>query len=168
MGRATKEIGDIFEVKIDESKKKYFQYIANDMAQLGSDVIRVFKSTYNINEKVDISLVISDEIEFYTHCIIKVGIKLSFWEKVGNSPELGAFNHILFRNTNDYGIKAGQEPVKVSNDWYVWKINDTQFTRVGKLEGDNTKAEIGLVFNPRSIVNRMKTGEYGGSYPDYC
>lgn len=43
MKRVLTKIGDVFEVKIDETSKKYFQYIANDMTQLNSDVIRGFK-----------------------------------------------------------------------------------------------------------------------------
>ena len=43
MIRSNTKLGDIFCVKIDENNKKYFQYIANDLTQLNSDVIRAFK-----------------------------------------------------------------------------------------------------------------------------
>jgi len=42
MRRNTK-IGDVFEVKVDEHRKKYFQYIIKDITQLNSDIIRSFK-----------------------------------------------------------------------------------------------------------------------------
>ena len=43
MKRIVTKIGNVFSVKLNESKKKYFQYVANDIYQLNSSVIRVFK-----------------------------------------------------------------------------------------------------------------------------
>lgn len=43
MVRVYTKIGDIFSIQIDEKVKRYFQLIAYDLAQLNSDVIRVFK-----------------------------------------------------------------------------------------------------------------------------
>jgi hypothetical protein len=37
------KVGDVFEVSIDTTHKRYFQYIGNDSSQLNMDVIRVFK-----------------------------------------------------------------------------------------------------------------------------
>ncbi|MDR2914062.1 MAG: hypothetical protein LBV74_04415, partial [Tannerella sp.] len=76
-------------------------------------------------------------------------------------------SHILFRDTNDCGCKVGEEPVRISNKWYVWHINDENFTRVGKLVGENRKSEIGIVMDAESIVHRMRTGKYDGFYPDF-
>ena len=47
--KATK-VGDVFEVKISDTQKKYMQYIASDLTQLNSDVLRIFKHIYQINE----------------------------------------------------------------------------------------------------------------------
>jgi hypothetical protein len=73
----------------------------------------------------------------------------------------------LFRGTSDSGARAGQEPIKISDKWYVWRINDRDFTNVGKLEGENRKAEIGVVVNPYDIVDRIKTGKYNFFYPNF-
>lgn len=43
--RIITRIGDVFEVQLDNCKK-YFQYIANDMTQLNSSVIRTFVEEY--------------------------------------------------------------------------------------------------------------------------
>jgi hypothetical protein len=91
---------------------------------------------------------------------------MNYWESVGNIANTGNTTNILFRDTNDYGSKPGEQ-IKVSNNWYVWKINDNDFTRVGKLEGENRKAEVGIVISPDSIVHRMQTGKYDFVYPDY-
>lgn len=48
--RIVTKIGDVFCAEIDNRIKRYFQYIVNDMEQLNSSVIRVFKTHYyNLN-----------------------------------------------------------------------------------------------------------------------
>jgi len=166
MARIITKIGDVFLAKIDENNKKYFQLIAFDLTQLNSDVIRAFKGVYPIDVKPDLSEIINGEIEFYAHCITKLGVKSGYWEKAGHVKEVGELNHILFRGTSDYGCKAGEEPVRVSDKWYIWRINES-FRDVGKLVGENRKAEIGVVMDSESIVHRMKTGKYDGFYPEF-
>ncbi|WP_455587095.1 hypothetical protein [Bacteroides sp.] len=167
MVRVYTKIGDIFSVEIDGVGKKYFQLIAYDLTQLNSDVIRVFKTVYPASQKIDLSEVVNGEVEFYAHCVTKSGVKWGLWEKVGSNKNIGETGHILFRDTEDYGIGPGEEPIKVSSNWYVWHINDADFTYVGKLKGENQKADIGLVINPYSIAERIKTGKYDFSYPDF-
>ena len=136
MARISTKIGDVFSVKVDEHNKKYFQLIAFDLTQLNSDVIRAFKKVYPIDFTPDLSEIVDGEIEFYAHCVTKWGMKMNLWNKVGNISEVGNILHILFRNTNDYGSKPGGQ-IKISNNWHVWKINDNDFTWVGKLKGEN-------------------------------
>lgn len=167
MVRVYTKIGDVFSVKIDETSKKYFQLIAYDLTQLNSDVIRAFKRVYPTNLSLSLSEIVEGEVEFYAHCVTKAGVKLGLWEKVGSNKNIGETNYILFRDTNDYGTKVGEEPIKISSDWYVWHINDRDFTDVGKLKGENRKAEIGIVVNPYDIVERIKTGKYNFFYPDF-
>jgi hypothetical protein len=31
-------------------------------------------------------------------------------------------NYLSFKDTTDYGRKIGEKPIRVSNDWWVWKI----------------------------------------------
>jgi hypothetical protein len=164
MARVSTKIGDVFSVKIDENNKKYFQLVAFDLTQLNSDVIRAFQKVYPININPDLTEIVNGEVEFYAHCITKLGCKMDYWEKIGNVAELGKIDHILFRVSGD----MGNPKIKISEDWYVWRINDANFTRVGKLEEKYQKAEIGLVINPESIVYRMRTGEYDfKAYPSY-
>jgi hypothetical protein len=165
--RVITKIGDVFSVRLDENSKKYFQLIAFDLAQLNSDVIRAFKKVYAIGENPDLSEIVNREVEFYAHCVTKWGLKMNLWEKIGNTTEIGNTAQILFRDTNDAGECIGGEPIKMSEKWYVWHINDDDFTRVGKLTGENRKAEIGVVINPHSIIHRIKTGKYDFFYPDF-
>jgi hypothetical protein len=165
--RVVTKIGDVFSVKIDENSKKYFQLIAFDLTQLNSDVIRAFKKAYPIRTNPDLSEIVIGEVEFYAHCVTKWGVKMGIWEKAGNISTVGELSHILFRNTNDYGCKEGEEPIRISHNWYVWNINE-KFRDVGILTGENQKAEIGIVMDAESIVYRMHTGEYDFKfYPGY-
>jgi len=166
MARVYTKIGDVFSVKIDDEHVKYFQLIAYDLAQLNSDVIRAFKKEYFISDKPVLSEIVNGEVAFYAHCVTKWGVKMNLWAKIGSTPEVGELKHILFRNTNDAGGKIG-ELIAISHKWYVWRINDEDYTRVGKLEGENRKAEIGVVVNPYDVVDRMKTGKYKFVYPGY-
>jgi hypothetical protein len=166
MKKANTKIGDIFSVKLDGSGKKYFQLIAFDLRQLNSDVIRVFKKVYLPDDKPNLSQIISDEVEFYAHCVTRVGLKLDLWEKIGNLEEVGNLTQILFKDTDDYGSKPGEQ-IAVSKKWYVWRINDQDFKFVGELKGNNRLAEIGVVINPLQIVERIKTGKYSFVYPGF-
>jgi hypothetical protein len=90
-----------------------------------------------------------------------MGMKMGYWEKIGNIKDVGAFEKILFRSSTDHGSQT-----KISQNWWVWNINGLQ-KKAGKLEGENRKAEIGSVIPPDSIVYRMQTGEYDFVYPGY-
>ena len=160
MKRKYTKIGDILSVRLDDSSKKYMQYIISDLTQLNSDVIRAFKKVYPISENPDLTDIIKGEVDFYAHCVTKSGIKLGLWELIGNIAEVGDTENILFRDSSDYG----NPEIKVSRNWWVWTINSEQ-KKVGILEGENRKAEIGIVIRPISIVYRMQMGKYDFKYP---
>lgn len=152
--------GDVFSVKTSDTTKKYFQYIASDLTQLNSSVIRAFKEEYPIDAAPDLAEVVKGDVDFYVHCVLNWGLKMGLWEKVGNVPAVGKIDHIMFRQEED-------EPgTKISYKWYVWRINE-EMKFVGKLKGDYQKAEIGDVMPPHSIVQRMQTGDYGFVFPDF-
>jgi hypothetical protein len=165
MSRVSIKIGDIFSVPIDTGTKKYFQYVSNDLTQLNSEVIRAFKSKYAIGDNPELVEIAKGEVDFYAHCVIKLGVKMSLWEKVGDAPIFGDLNP-LFRGTNDYGSRPGEQ-VALSENWYVWHINDDKFKRIGKLTGEYQNAEIGVVVTPVDVVDRMRSGKYNFIYPGF-
>ena len=167
MVRVVTKAGNVFSVKLDNEVKKYFQLIAFDLTQLNSDVIRAFKKVYPIHATPTLLDIVNDDVDFYAHCVTKFGIRMHLWDKVGNISDVGELSKILFRGTNDYGAKVGGENIKVSHNWFVWHINDDEFTYVGNLEGENRKAEIGVVMPPLAIVERIKTGKYNFVYPEF-
>lgn len=154
------KIGDIFSVEIGPKGKKYFQLIAFDLTQLNSDVIRVFKHVYSVDSNPDFLEVLMGDVEFYAHCVTKLGLKMNFWKREYNVSEIGDYTNILFRSSGD------SSELKTSNNWWVWKINESQ-QFVGELKGKNRMAEIGSVIPPDSIVYRMRTGSYDFAYPDF-
>jgi hypothetical protein len=160
MLRIRTKIGDVFSVPLDSRTKKYFQYIANDLTQLNNDVIRAFGRTYPIDGAPDFREVVVDDVDFHAHVVIKWGIKMELWRKIGTVPYSEKL-HVLFRDSNDYG-----KQVKISHDWQVWQINES-FQNIGKLTRDYQNAEIGIVVSPPDIVQRMRTGKYDFSYPGY-
>jgi len=162
MTKLNTKIGDVFSVKIDDYHKKYLQYIISDLTQLNSDVIRAFKKVYPIDDNPELSEIVNGEVQFYAHCVTKWGMKLGHWKKVGNIDDVGKMDHILFRDSGDYG----NPKIKVSQDWWVWKINEEQ-KHVGRLTVEHQKAEIGIVMDAESIVHRMCKGTYDGFYPSY-
>ncbi len=157
------KIGDVFVVEMNDGCKKYFQYIASDTTQLNSDVIRTFKRKFEAQEYPGLEEIANGEVEFYAHCITKLGLRTGHWKKIGNTKDIGELDCVLFRSSSDYG----NPEIKVSCNWWVWKINQEQF-RVGELMGDYQRAEIGLVFSPEVLVNKIKYGDYGlVNYPGY-
>jgi len=165
MAKIKTKIGDIFSVKLNENSKKYFQYVANDLLQLNSDVIRTFKTIYNINENPDLYEIVKKEIDFVAHCVINLGTKMNIWTKAGN-VEFNQKLQTIFRSSNDYGSKPGEQ-VDISYNWRVWQIGDFDFIRCQNLIGENRNAEIGIVMSPFDILTRMQTGKYDFSYPKF-
>lgn len=165
MARIITKIGDVYSANIGFNKKKYFQYIANDLTQLNSNVIRGFKKEYSIDDKPNLMEIIRDEVSFYAHCMIRLGIKMNFWEKIGNIKDIGDFQNILFKLTNDALRKVGEPMITKSNNWYVWKINQP-FKTIGAMTEKYKAADIGFVINPRGIVEKLKGNKYPIEYPE--
>jgi len=166
MTRVITKIGDVFVVVLDNKTKKFFQYITNDICQLNSSVIRVFKTKYNIELNLDCDTIVEGAVDFYAHCVLRWGIKSKVWTKIGNCKATGT-EDIFFRDTNDFGHKLGEEPIKISENWYIWKVNDEKFTRVGKLEQQYQHADLGMVMPAHMIVDRMQNGGYNIIYPGF-
>ena len=102
--RIVTKIGDVFCVEIGNEYKCFFQYIEKDLEQLNSSVIRAFKTRYPMDYKPVIEDIVKDEILFYKHTILRVGIEDGAWYKVGKSKELGldGLSKVLWGTVHDY------------------------------------------------------------------
>ncbi len=143
------------------STVRFFQYVADDATQLNSHVVRVFREMYDLNEPIGACSITDGEIDFHAHVLIGVGLKQHLWRKIGHAQSPDNLD-VLFRDTNDYG----NPEIKVSRNWYVWKIN-RPFHKVGALEAQYKEAEIGVVVPPDSLIYRMRNGKYDFVYPGY-
>ncbi|REJ79427.1 MAG: hypothetical protein DWQ47_01420 [Acidobacteria bacterium] len=159
MPRIYTRVGDIFEAEYSDEEVKYLQYIANDMSQLNSDVIRVFSRRYKKGKTPGLDEIVEGEVEFYAHCVVKWGIELGFWEKIGNHPEVGDLD-ILFRTTK------GDRRAKISRNWKVWRINRKPWSEE-ILSEESRIADEGSVNPPKSILHKIQTGEYDFVYPGF-
>ena len=168
--RIVTKIGDVFCVDIDNQCKRYFQYIVNDMEQLNSSVIRVFKLHYPIDYQPIIDDIVKDEVEFYAHTVLRAGIVNNAWYKVGKSKDLGGdeYMDVLF------GIAQacmGDSPTNIKwvdpvENWYVWHINEPS-VRIGRLTEEYRHVEMGPVMSYISIVDRLRYGHYTNKFPGY-
>lgn len=156
------EEGDVFEVPLKNDTKGYFQFIMLDSTQLNSEVVKAFRKRYAVNDVPNLKEVVKDEVQFYAHVIIKFGVKMNLWKKVGNVPLEATIEVPYFRGSNDYG----NPEVRVSKSWYVWKANE-DFVQVGELEGEHANYDIGSVLAAPEIPEIMNTGKSSYFYPSY-
>ena len=156
--KATK-VGDVFEVKISDTEKKYMQYVASDLTQLNSDVVRGFAKIYDIAAKPSLEEIVSDDVEFYSHCDSRYGIKTELWTLYGNIQDIGDLKKAIFRDTNDAGDV-------ISTRWYIWHINE-DFVRVDNKDLRLKKSYYGVVYPAKMIFFRIKNGYFYGVEPRY-
>ena len=155
--RIVTKIGNVFCVEVESQYKMYFQYVANDMTQLNSSVIRVFKTKYAIDAKPDIESIVNDEVWFYAHAILRMGIADDVWYKCGKSKNIGTTENITFRSYSE----LFPNKITVSHNWYIWKINQG-FIDVGTLPEEYRKYDMGSVYTPYFIYEKIKTGKFPG------
>ena len=144
--RVVTRIGNIFSIEIDGEYKCYFQYIANDKTQLNSSVIRMFKKRYMLKENPSMDEIVRDDISFYAHTILKVGIERGIWSKVGTCKDIGDTENICFK------LYDGSR-------WYGWKINHA-FQYYDIYPDKFEKWDSGWVFSFLSILDRINKEEW--------
>lgn len=155
MKRIVTKIGDIFCVDIGDNRKRYFQYIANDICQLNSSTIRVFKTNYPLDGETNMDEIVADEVDFYTHTVLKIGIQDGLWLKVGNCKNVGHFDSIIFRSYQEWF------PDDTPVGWYIWHFGDVDSHYIGKKLGDYSSiSEYGSVFPASWVVDRIKYGKW--------
>ena len=159
--RMSKRIGSIYQVEVDADTVRYFWDVGTDHSMLGSALIVVFRRSYPKSATPDFDEVVAGEVDFYCHATVLVGRKLGYWSKVGFRRVTRSFP-MLFRRSDDYGDPS----VRVSERWYVWEPNGP-CRQVGRLSGELTTAEIGVVLPPDAVVNRIRTGVYDMFFPAY-
>lgn len=153
--------GDLFEVKIQEENEcfnYYFQFLLNDSLLFDSNIIRVFDCKIKCERNPTFKDIVNNKIKFHTHVVIKGGIQLGLWEKIGNIDLQDGLELPYFRDTNNYGVDK-------SDDWFIWKPNERHI-EIGELTEEAKKYDIGGVFHPLDVVEWLRTGNHGFKLPE--
>jgi len=148
-------IGDIFEVRnVDKNEYGYFQFCALDYYQLNSDVIAVFEGLYDKPQEVE--TVVSKPIEFFTHTSVRYGVP-ELWQKIGKAAIVDT-NGVVFKGIEE---KLEDDIDKDYTDhWHIWRLGEEKIKFIGKLSKVPDNAEIGLIYPPDDIPNRIFNGKY--------
>lgn len=153
--RITTRKGDVFCVEIEQSYKVFFQYIGNDMTQLNSSVIRVFKKHYSLDEEPVMDQIVCNGVSFYAHTILRVGIERGAWYKVGSHDDVGEEKNVRFRMFGDLDFSK----INKSYRWYVWTMNQP-LAFVGEMTDEYIDYNVGFVYSYLDIVEKIKTGYF--------
>lgn len=157
--------GDIFEVNANDCKYKYFQYIGNDDSQLDADVIAFFdfrNDSSGQREGIDFDHLARARVHAYAHCVIRNGIKLSLWKKIGHA-HVYAQPFPFFRVSRDYGDTP---LVEISRRWNIWRMNEERQERT-ELSTAEQGYDLGMVVTHLDVVDMARLGHYEFFHPRY-
>ena len=152
--RQVNRIGDIYCVEIDNEYKCYFQYVAKDATMLGGKVIRVFKTHYSMDYVPNMDEIVKDDIFYYTHTMVKIGVELGAWYKVGSHRDKGETENIMFKLYNE----VAPLPDK-SSRWDVWKINEPM-RRIGEMTDECRGYYMGWLYSYLDVLSMIRDGRH--------
>ena len=147
--------GDVFCVEVDNKYKVYFQYIGNDIEQLNSSVIRVFKKHYGMEDMPSMEEIVQNEIYFHAHTVLKFGIECGAWYKVGKNADVGSEKDVHFRMFNELNYSE----MTKSYNWYIWTMN-SPYEFIGEMKEKYLNYDMGFVYPYIEIDERIKKGKY--------
>jgi len=157
------KIGDVFAVPIARGWKRYFQFISRDSHQLNSEVVRVFQARYRKSENPELENIVSDEVEFHIHLFIRLGVKKAAWSKIGKVSIGSDIELPYFRSSRDFGNPS----IKISKNWYVWRVNDPKAKFVGELTSEFQNYDRGEIWPDEALLEILNTGKSSWVYPGY-
>ncbi|MBQ7941481.1 MAG: hypothetical protein IJ328_03615 [Muribaculaceae bacterium] len=165
--RIVTRIGDIFCVEIDGEYKCYFQFLERDVNLLNSDVIRAFKTRYPIDYEPVLSEIVRDDVLFYTHTFIRVGLEYNAWYKIGRLKPKEPYNltNVKFGTYCETRLKRDNgifEFISVSplENWTTWYVNRKYECDVDLKSEDIEILELGGVMPYSQILYRIKYGYF--------
>lgn len=148
--RIITKIGNIFCVEVDGMYKCFFQYVANDIYQLNSSVIRVFSRHYDMDYVPNMDEIVNDKVSFYSHTVLRAGIYYGAWYKVGTHKDVGDLNEIAFRMHEEYDIAERTKSYR----WYMWKLDGTK-KFIGEMTDEYRHLDVGFVYAYTNVVHRI-------------
>lgn len=169
MSRIKISKGDIFRVDVGNDKIKFFQFVMLDPAQMNSEVIRVFDFEIHKSDEFEIESIIEKEIDFYVHVVIKWGIDMGLWSKVGNFSIENDIILPYFRDVvpiDKYLGENGKIMFCETNDWVAWQLGQSFTNRkpIGKLSEETKEFFIGIIMSPIDVRDYIKNSIYSQPY----
>lgn len=166
--RIVTKIGNVFCVEMDGRYKCFFQYIANDIEQLNSSVIRVFRKRYPMDYKPDMDEIVAGEVAFYAHTILRAGIANGIWYKVGKTSDIGQkeLEDVIFGTTGKIRSDV-QEDVDPRENWRIWDLNGHELRHTRLPESIKENVEVGCVLSYLCILDRIRYGYYASTMWEY-
>jgi hypothetical protein len=152
-----RKIGDIYQVDLDDGNAAIIQHVGVDATQLGSAVVYVVPYLVRINGLIDYDASLKAGTGFFAHVFLKAGETLGVWRKV-------TWSNYLAREYQLWAIcDQADRQCERPDSWVVWHSNQEMRPPVNRNELGGS--ELGLVINPRQIVERIKIGKYSIFYP---
>lgn len=153
--------GDVYEIRIDETSKKYMQFIGSDWNQLNSDTFRVYKKIYPIDATPSLEEILSDTPDFFVHSFASGGIKDGIWSLAYRCKDVGDTRGIKFRTAHDFR----SEGVKLDfyKEWRLWIFSeelDNQTLLKGKMPKEWKSAYLGTIYQPIRVLHRIIYGKF--------
>jgi hypothetical protein len=163
------KLGDLFEVPLSNGMKAVFQYVANDSAQLGADVIQISKRRWAA--ETEILNMINDlkddfQTDFFLHTTLKLGLRDGSWTKIGILPYSSEYASVWFKDCADYGFGTS---VTASNRWRIFQVNQPILREgpvpTAELPKEHLLDELGYMFPTACVRHRIEFGVYRGFHP---
>jgi hypothetical protein len=151
--------GETFVVPLKSNKFAIFQFAMQDTMQLSQDVIIVYRARFaSIDDAKTFCPTLAD-LEFYTHTSVWLGLKTKLWHPLGKHDLPNGLN-FEFRLTDEFGPH-----IEISKKWYLWVPNQPS-RDVGELDSKSRAAEIGSIFGPPAVVERIQKGQMTHRFPN--
>ncbi len=154
--------GDVYEIKIDDTTKRYMQFIGLDWNQLNSDTFRVYKKVYPIDATPSLEEILSDIPDFYVHSFASAGIKAGLWSLAYRCKNVGDTSSIKFK-TDEEDMIPKEKRGEYCNRWSFWHFDerfDNRFLYEGKMPQEWKSAHLGYVYHPVNVLHRIIHGRF--------
>ena len=166
--------GDIFCVEIEGKYKSYFQFLDKDVNLLNSNVIRVFKTRYPLDYEPILDEIVQDDVLFYTHTFIRIGLDYNAWYKIGRLKQEEPYNltNVKFGTYCETKLKRENgilEFISVSplENWTTWYVNGEYECDVDLMTKDIEILELGGVMPYSHVLYRIEYGYYRSWSKEY-
>ena len=114
--------GDVYEIKIDNTSKRYMQFIGLDWNQLNSCTFRVYKRIYPIDATPTLEEILNDTPDFYVHSYASGGIKDGVWSLAYRCKDVGDISGIKFRTAHDF--RPNGVSLDFYKEWRLWTFSE--------------------------------------------